>query len=94
MIRVTVVDGDPSDTDFIQHLADFGHTLDQILHHGHLTYTSCYKMVGIWPPCSGQPSYQHHSCCILLADMEAHLADGLHAADQILLDVHIIKTSK
>ena len=30
----------------------------------------------------------------LLADNSAHLADGLHTADQVLLDVHIINTSK
>ena len=78
----------------LQHLAVSSHGLGQILHHGHLTYTSCCEMVGIWPPGGGQPSCQHHVCCVLLADHAAHLTDSLHAADQILLDVHIIKTSK
>ena len=81
-------------TDDGQHLADGLHGLGQILHHGHLAYTSCDKLVGIRPPCSGQPSCQHHVCCILLADHATHLTDALHAADQILHNVHIIKTSK
>jgi len=80
--------------DFGQHFAVSGHGLGQIFHHGHSAYTSWRKMVGNRPPCSGQPSCQHHVCCILLADIATHLTDGLHAADQILLDVHIIKTSK
>ena len=80
--------------DFGQHFAVSGHGLGQIFHHGHSAYTSCQNMVSIWPPHSGQPLGQHNSCGMLLADIAAHLTDGLHAADQILLDVHIIKTSK
>ena len=85
---------DGSGADFGQYFAQLGHTLDQILHHGHSAHTSCCEIIGIRPPYSGQPSCQHHICCILLAHMAAHLADGLHAADQILHNVHIIKTSK
>ena len=66
------------------HFADVGHSLGQILHHGHLNCTSCGKMVGIWPPNSGQPFGQHHNRCSLLADDGAHLADGLHGTNQIL----------
>ena len=51
-------------------------------------YTSCSKVVGIWPPHSGQPLCQHHNCCILLAHDSTHLADGLHGADQVLLHSH------
>ena len=80
--------------DLIQHFAIGLHGLGQILHHGHLADTSCHKVISVWPPRSGQPSCQHHVCCMLLADYTAHLADGLHTADQILLHVHIIHTSK
>ena len=80
--------------DLGQHLAVSGHGLGQILHHVHSAYTSCCEMFGIWPPCSGQPSCQHHIYCVLLADNSTHLADGLHTADQVLLDVHKINTSK
>ena len=31
---------------------------------------------------------------VLLADHSTHLADGLHGADQVLHDVHIINTSR
>ena len=94
MLHVKITFFYKSAADLGQHLAISSHGFGQILHHGHLTYTSCDKMVGIRPPCSGQPSCQHHVCCVLLADHAAHLADGLHAVDQILLNVHIIKTSK
>ena len=94
MVCVDIVVAVKLAADLGQHLAVSGHGLGQILHHGHLTDTSCHKVVGIWPPRSGQPSCQHHVCCRLLADHATHLADGLHAADQILLDVHIINTSK
>jgi hypothetical protein len=39
-------------------------------------------MVGVGPPCGGQASGKHNS--FLLADDSAHLADGLHGADQVL----------
>ena len=48
----------------------------------------------IWPPHSGQPFASHKVCGKLLADHAAHFANGLHAADQVLLDVHRINTSK
>jgi hypothetical protein len=66
------------------HFADVGHSLGQILHHGHLKYTSSCNVIGIWPPNSGQPFGQHHNCSTLLADDAAYLANGLHGTDQIL----------
>ena len=83
-----------SAADLGQHFAVSGHGLGQVLHDGHLSLTSCDKMVGMRPPYSGQPSCQHHIAIVLLADNSTHLADGLHTADQVLLDVHKINTSK
>ena len=74
--------------DRIQHLAVGGHGLAQILHHRHCSDTSCDKVVGIRPTYSGQPFGQHHNCCVLQTEQAAHLADGLHAADQVLLHIH------
>ena len=42
------------------------------------------------PSYGRQASCKHLVCCKLLADDRAHLADGLHAADQISLHRHII----
>jgi len=74
--------------DLVQHFAVSGHGLGQILHHGHLTYTSCHKMVCSCPPHGGQSSGHHIVCGFLLAHNGAHLADGLHTANQVSLDVH------
>ena len=71
------------------HFADVSHSLGQVLHHGHLKYTSCCKMIGIRPTYSGQSFCQYHIFCGLLADNSTHLADGLHTADQVVLDSHI-----
>jgi len=80
-----------SAADLIQHLAVSSHGLYQVLHH--LACTSFNKVIGIRPPRSGQPFGQHHICCSLVADDSTHLADGLHTADQVILDSHIITSN-
>jgi len=45
-------------------------------------------MVCSCPPHGGQSSGHHIVCGFLLAHNGAHLADGLHTANQVSLDVH------
>ena len=45
--------------------------------------------MGLGPPGCGQPPGHPIVCGKLLAENAAHFADGLHAADQILLHRHM-----
>jgi len=51
-------------TDLGQHLAVSGHRLGQVLHHGHLTYTSLCVVEMVRASGGGQPFAQHKVCFI------------------------------
>ena len=71
--------------DLGQHLAVGSHGLGQVLHH--VGFTSCNRLIALGRRAVDSPLVSI-MFAVLLADDSAHLADGLHTADQILLDVH------
>ena len=71
------------DADDSVQLADFGHTLDEILLHGHIQIPPNANCVGCGRRIVGRP-FTNIRFAGLLADNSTHLADGLHTADQVL----------
>ena len=72
-------------------LADFGHALDQILLHRHNQIPPKIRIVFGWGLRTvDRPRVIRMLFAFLLADNSAHLADGLHTADQVLLQSHFI----
>ena len=75
--------------DDVQQFAQLGHTLDQILLHRHIKLLLKSSLYWEWV-CGWSADLWCCKNCLrgLLADNAAHLADGLHTADQILLHRH------
>jgi len=71
------------------HLTDGLHTADQILLHRHVQIPPKIKVVlGRGLRTVGSPRMVQKLFAVLLAETQAHLTDGLHTADQVLLHIH------
>ena len=76
------------------HCADFSHTLDQVLLHGHNQIPPKNKFKsGRGLRTVDSPRMVQKLFALLLADDSAHLTDGLHTADQILLHRHCVTSN-
>ena len=77
------------DADDSVQLADLGHALDQVLLHGHNQIPPKIKDVLGWGLRTVlRPRMVQKLFAFLVAEICAHLTDGLHTADQVLLHSH------